>query len=578
MPTYKNPVTSKTVSVDESQASPYTNAGWTKTEDVSNPNFNSITPENLKPVSSINISPSPEDNTNYQGIINGGVENANAILKSVNKPAIAEEKKQTIEEMLGGLINSPAPSSSASLYEQTYGVGPTQEELSIKQEAERKAQQDLDLLNAQMTSLNAEAKAAPIKTQEEFSGRGATAGGVAPIDTAKLRNIALRALPLEGEILAKQAILTGSQKALQLAQSKFDKVFELRMSDITNQYNYKKDQQDKIWNYLTTKEQNQLDEIRRQDDRKYQESRDNLNLAQNLSKDAMSVGLADVSAQLTQLNPNSPTFIQDLANLQAQIVDKQTQLQGQATQDELAKSGYNYVATPAERDKLKSQGYEILVQGGRVYAKKPEMTELELYEEKKRIDRKYEKQTGGLDKNKLLSIDEAKTLKVPYGTTIGQAVDMGIVPESAIKAPTIAQLTASGYADRANDSNSVISKLGSKFTGTSSYLGQILPNTMKSSERQQYEQAERNFVNSILRRESGAVISDSEFENASLQYFPQPGDGQEVIKQKEANRKRTITNLMREGGASEEYPAGTIVEVDGITYKSLGNNQFEEVK
>ena len=102
---------------------------------------------------------------------------------------------------------------------------------------------------------------------------------------------------------------------------------------------------------------------------------------------------------------------------------------------------------------------------------------------------------------------------------------------------------------------------------------------MKSSERQQFEQAQRNFVNSILRRESGAVISPSEFENASLQYFPQPGDGTEVIAQKETNRRRTVSNLMREGGtATEEYPVGTMVEVNGVTYKSLGNNQFEEVK
>lgn len=45
---------------------------------------------------------------------------------------------------------------------------------------------------------------------------------------------------------------------------------------------------------------------------------------------------------------------------------------------------------------------------------------------------------------------------------------------------------------------------------------------MKSDDRQQFEQAQRNFINSVLRQESGAAIADSEFENAKKQYFPMP--------------------------------------------------------
>ena len=59
---------------------------------------------------------------------------------------------------------------------------------------------------------------------------------------------------------------------------------------------------------------------------------------------------------------------------------------------------------------------------------------------------------------------------------------------------------------------------------------------MKSDERQQFEQAKRNFINAVLRRESGAVISDKEFANAHQQYFSVPGDSQAVKKQKRENR------------------------------------------
>jgi hypothetical protein len=69
-----------------------------------------------------------------------------------------------------------------------------------------------------------------------------------------------------------------------------------------------------------------------------------------------------------------------------------------------------------------------------------------------------------------------------------------------------------------------------------------------SEPRQKYEQAKRDLINAQLRRESGAVISPSEFENADRQYFPVPGDTPDVIKQKNANRRAAIEAMGREGG------------------------------
>lgn len=84
--------------------------------------------------------------------------------------------------------------------------------------------------------------------------------------------------------------------------------------------------------------------------------------------------------------------------------------------------------------------------------------------------------------------------------------------------------------------------------GREGLLGGWSPNLLKSDERQQYEQAERNFINSTLRRESGAVITDDEFLNARRQYFPQPGDGEGVLTQKAANRKLVVDEFQRLGG------------------------------
>lgn len=68
-------------------------------------------------------------------------------------------------------------------------------------------------------------------------------------------------------------------------------------------------------------------------------------------------------------------------------------------------------------------------------------------------------------------------------------------------------------------------------------------NVALSENQQKVEQAQRDFVNAILRQESGAVISPSEFDNAKKQYFPQPGDSKGVIEQKRKNREIAIAGL-----------------------------------
>lgn len=67
-----------------------------------------------------------------------------------------------------------------------------------------------------------------------------------------------------------------------------------------------------------------------------------------------------------------------------------------------------------------------------------------------------------------------------------------------------------------------------------------------SPEQQQVEQAQRDFVNAVLRRESGASISPTEFDSAKKQYFPQIGDTPEVIAQKARNRQLAVQGMLVE--------------------------------
>lgn len=76
----------------------------------------------------------------------------------------------------------------------------------------------------------------------------------------------------------------------------------------------------------------------------------------------------------------------------------------------------------------------------------------------------------------------------------------------------------------------------------------IVGNSLLSKARRKYEQSKRNFINATLRRESGAAIQASEFDSADLQYFPQPGDDPETIRQKLQNREDTIQSLIESSG------------------------------
>lgn len=69
---------------------------------------------------------------------------------------------------------------------------------------------------------------------------------------------------------------------------------------------------------------------------------------------------------------------------------------------------------------------------------------------------------------------------------------------------------------------------------------------LSTANQQRLDQAKRDFINAVLRKESGAVISPSEFDNAEKQYFPQVGDAKSVIEQKAANRKLAQAGIMAE--------------------------------
>jgi hypothetical protein len=121
------------------------------------------------------------------------------------------------------------------------------------------------------------------------------------------------------------------------------------------------------------------------------------------------------------------------------------------------------------------------------------------------------------------------------------------------------QTQAAGYRDRLQAADQVLEDPKAQAAATSltqEALDRVpfIDNWLKSSDRQRAEQAQRDFINAQLRRESGAAIGTSEFETGGKQYFPQFGDSPEVLKQKSEARQQAIANMQRASGPVPEPP------------------------
>jgi hypothetical protein len=112
------------------------------------------------------------------------------------------------------------------------------------------------------------------------------------------------------------------------------------------------------------------------------------------------------------------------------------------------------------------------------------------------------------------------------------------------------------FGTRMQEAHKVLNQLATEGT-TTSVIGSRLPlvggviNAMSSGNNQMLDQAKRDFMTALLRRESGAAISSGEYDNADKQYFPQIGDSKEVIKQKARNRELAIAGVLNEVPAKQ---------------------------
>jgi hypothetical protein len=74
-----------------------------------------------------------------------------------------------------------------------------------------------------------------------------------------------------------------------------------------------------------------------------------------------------------------------------------------------------------------------------------------------------------------------------------------------------------------------------------------------NEDQQKTVQARVNFVTAVLRKESGASISPSEFATAEKNYFPAPGDSETIVKQKQAARELALKGMKIQAGKGAKF-------------------------
>lgn len=115
------------------------------------------------------------------------------------------------------------------------------------------------------------------------------------------------------------------------------------------------------------------------------------------------------------------------------------------------------------------------------------------------------------------------------------------------------QYKVAGYGNRMVQAEKVYNQLISEGFDPASMttaLVRNLPEAAKTPLIKSYLQAQENFVTAVLRPESGAVISDSEFAREEKKYFPQVGDDERVLEQKENSRMAKQAETQAEAGGA----------------------------
>jgi predicted nucleic acid-binding Zn-ribbon protein len=275
------------------------NAGTMTTGEANlmNAGISAISANNLQGQTPITFPTIPTDTTNYSGML--------------TPPAPTETTtKEEEPSWMKYITGSSAPTNPITAYNQAYGASGIEDKSKLVND-----------ITSQLQAINAEATTQTLGLEDptKMGGAISTSGFLNRQQQEVNRQAAIKALPLQAQLSAAQGNLTA-------ATDKLNTLFKLQSDYDTQVYNYNKDLRDKVYQYATAEEKAKLDAQTKIEDRAYQEKQDAIKNAKAIAKEAMDNGQADIASQITALDPKSKTYTQDVANLQAKIVNPTAEL------------------------------------------------------------------------------------------------------------------------------------------------------------------------------------------------------------------------------------------------------------
>ena len=131
------------------------------------------------------------------------------------------------------------------------------------------------------------------------------------------------------------------------------------------------------------------------------------------------------------------------------------------------------------------------------------------------------------------------------------------------------------YGNRAARALDALDQVDTALTNYWDAQGSGLPlgigNQVVSGDYQKARQLSNEFLSAILRKDTGAAITDQEMQIYGRTYLPQPGDSPAVLEQKRAARRQAVDDLRRglgdrgnliDGSAASPASDGDVIEYD----------------
>ena len=149
------------------------------------------------------------------------------------------------------------------------------------------------------------------------------------------------------------------------------------------------------------------------------------------------------------------------------------------------------------------------------------------------------------------------------------------------KPPSAANLRTFSFYMRAKDSVDTLDSIESdvqKLGLWNQTRMAFAPNFLQTQLGQIYEQAQRQFTEARLRKDSGAAIPEHEYDNDRRTYFVRPGDSNETLERKRAARANLLKSLQNESGRAYTQSFGLSDAAEATHRFNPATGQIEEIK